>query len=199
MDSPLASLLRCQETLCCPSRTGHLFSEPVNGERRDVHGARRSRLPAGIDRDRSNEVNRMEVNRISVKTVSDAFGARVARIHQLVGREQVVGRQIGLKGVERVVILLGGCGGGDLGNQVRQVVLTAFGQMRPDAPYSRPTREPASAHSARRGRRGSAATLPPEAAPAACGDARGRWSCASWSCATAAPRSARASGPLAPA
>jgi len=124
MDSPLASAPRCQETLCCPSRTGDLLAAPVERELRDRDGARRTRLPARISMDWPNPIHGMLVT-----PGEDPFGARVARIHQLVGREQVVGRQIGLTGVERLLILVRGWGSGNLRNQVGHVILTPFGQV----------------------------------------------------------------------
>jgi hypothetical protein len=70
-----------------------------------------------------------QVHGVLVTTGEDPFGADIARIHQLLGREQVVRRQIGLNGVERLVILLRRRSRGDLRNQVGQVILTPFGQV----------------------------------------------------------------------
>jgi hypothetical protein len=159
MDAPLASVPRCQETLCCPSRTGDLLAAPVARELRDLDGARRTRLPARSSRHWPNQIHG-----VLVTTGEDPFGADSARIHQLVGREQVVGRQLGLNGVERLVVLVRGWGRGDLRNQVGQVILTPFGQVDlvPD-PLARPLAPLADIAVVR-----SAQPLPPPAAaPAA--------------------------------
>ena len=143
-----------------PLGTGHLLvprQSMANCETSTAPGVRACQL--GSTMHRSNQVNRM-----SVAAVQNPFRADVARIHQVLGWQQITCGQIGLNGVERVVILLRGWGGGDLGNQVRQLVLTAFRHVDLVAD---PLPSPLATDSARRGRRGSAATPPPAAVPAA--------------------------------
>jgi hypothetical protein len=101
---------------------------------------------------------------MSLAAVQNPLRAHVAGIHQVLGWQQITCGEIGLNGVERMVILLRGWSGGDLGNQVRQLVVAAFRQVRFLAD---PLQTPLARCRAHRGRRGSAATPPAAGVPAA--------------------------------
>ena len=103
---------------------GHALSLPVNGEVRQIQRAWRARLPAGVDMDRP-----QQVNRVRVAAVQDAFGADVAGIDQMLLRQKVLLHQLCMDRLQRVVVLLRrGCGL-DLRDEVRQVVVATFGHV----------------------------------------------------------------------
>ena len=132
---------------------------PVHGELRQIQRTRRTRLPTGINVHRPNEVNPMRL-----ATVQDAFGADVASIDQLLSGEQIGLREMALDRDKGMVVLLNRWGSVDVGDEMRAVVVTAFGHMDFVAD---PLQAPLARCSARRGRRASATTRPLEAVPAA--------------------------------
>src|SRR5690348_9110045 len=105
-------------------RTGHDVVLPVDGKPRDIEGARGMRLPTGIHMHRSNQVNSM-----LVAALQDPFGADIAGVDQMLLRQEVLLRELRVDRLERVVVLLGGGRRLDLGDKVRQVVVTALRQM----------------------------------------------------------------------
>jgi hypothetical protein len=62
-------------------------------------------------------------------TVEEAFGAAVASLDQLLSREQIGRGKVVLNGVERVVVLLNRGRSVDVGDEMRPLVVAAFGHL----------------------------------------------------------------------
>ena len=166
-DSPLASLAGCHPTL--------------NWETSSAPGvcARRVRLPTGIDVNWPHQVTPMRL-----ASVQDAFGAAVARVHQLVRRQQIRPRQLVRAGPSWSWIVSSAwgscssagagctsvmrCGHSSSPPGVTGTLSPTHSRLRlpPYAPVCACIR-PACGRSAHRGRRANAATRPPVGVPAA--------------------------------
>lgn len=104
--------------------TGHCLLLPVHLKVRDIEGIWRACLPTRIGMHWPHEINR-----ILVTTLQNPFGADLASVNQLFLRQQLLGRQLRLDGLERMVILWRRGWGFDQRDEMWQIVVAALGHM----------------------------------------------------------------------
>jgi len=104
--------------------TAGLFSLPVDLKARQIKPHALLELPAMIPCGRS-----QQLNAIGAATFDQPLGFNIAAIYQLCIWQQLRLLQGLLDRRERIIVTGGGGLGVDVGNDVRQVILTALGQV----------------------------------------------------------------------